>query len=75
MASAKDTFEANTFETNTFACGTWRGIGVDVAVVVDESQFIRRAPSTSDTHIRRTGSESTHIRRAPGSPDVNIRRP
>lgn len=30
MASSKDTFEPDTFEANTFACGTWRGVGVDV---------------------------------------------
>lgn len=31
MASSKDTFESGTFLASTFACGTWRGIGVDVA--------------------------------------------
>lgn len=34
MSSAKDTFEPNTFEANTFACGTWRGTGVAVVVVI-----------------------------------------
>lgn len=31
MASSKDTFEAGAFLANTFACGTFRGVGVDVA--------------------------------------------
>jgi len=36
MASSKDTFESGTFLANTFACGTFRGIGVDVTSIVTE---------------------------------------
>jgi hypothetical protein len=33
MASAKDAFEAVTFGAGSFACGTWRGIGVELSIV------------------------------------------
>ncbi len=48
--------------------------GTAVVDVPVESQFIRRAAPTDDTHVRRTASTASHLRRAAPVADTHIRR-
>jgi hypothetical protein len=76
MASAKDTFEAGTFLANSFACGTWRGVGVDVAPLSGGSpSAMRRAPAVTTSTLRRSSSSvDSHLRRGPSQDGSTIRR-
>lgn len=58
MSSSKDTFESATFLADTFACGNWRGLGVEIAVVVSERFTL---DGTDNTRLAISGTNNSRL--------------